>query len=791
MTDIWVKRIGSHRGAPRVFLDGMQAARAGFAPGERFDVEVDGQRVIISRSQDGTRMVSRRVKGERELPVIDINSKELLAIFDGMEAVRVVVGRDRVYLLPLASEVKKVERLERLAMKMANDEPLKMGSLSHGGGILSHAIHQGLHDAGVKAELSLVNEIREDLIEQAIEHNPAWGGETSAVVMAMQEVVQDDWIMNNLPKLEVLEMGLPCSGASKAGSTKRGLEMMEQHPEVGHLVFSALVILNKTQPAVVLLENVIPYKDTASAQILRQQLRDMGYDCHEAVLEGKDFGCLENRVRWCLVAVTRGVQFDFERLAPAVRIVQRLGAVLDENIGPHDERWRSFQHLKDKRERDVAKGANFKMQTVSEDSTSVPTLRKGYHKGGSTDPLLQHPENPALLRLLTAAEHARVKGVPVQLIEGLSETTAHQLLGQGIVYEPFRAVGQRIGRLCCRCVSEPSGGPTRPMRTTVLRRATAKWRADKEWAMSTSNDPDVLPYDFDLLYDIKSRAALIDHLSGRQRLATSATDQQLVDLVRAHSIDLPEASEPVDMPPIARRASMSRNIDISELLQRLRTKGTILTAQDHLDAAELIEELQALRAELAAEVTTDPSVVPIHMAMAASLHPSTSGWYAALSDAQHCKALDDHTRGKLRDLHLALATSEGLQRAAARKDILGDVLSPLIEMLAHGEIKYGTPGTRDCDVTEHNQRLRAAGSALVALREQIEGFRQASTPQPAAEYHEDLGPVLWWRLPVEEPPHVGTPLGSEWPGDGHFSHFTLIPIPGEQHQDQNVERPRG
>lgn len=460
MADVWVKGIGARRGAPRIFLDGVQAVRTGFRPGERLAVEVDGQKVVITRSSDGSHTVSRRVKGDEVLPVIDINSKDLLALFDGMDAVRVVVTGDRVYLLPLASEIKKVERRNRLASKLGSGEPLKIGSLSHGGGILSHAIHQGLVDAGLKADLAFVNEIREDLVEQAIGHNPVWGPKTAAIVMAMQEVVQDDWVMASLPKLEILEMGLPCSGASKAGSTKRGLEMMEQHPDVGHLVYSALVILNKTQPAVVVLENVVPYKASASAQILRLQLRDMGYDCHEAILEGKDFGCLENRVRWVMVAVTKGVAFDFDRIVPAVRVVQRLADGLDDSIKLDDPRWRTFQHLKTKRERDASEGKNFKMQVVTPDDTSVPTLRKGYHKGGSTDPLLQHPDNPALLRLLTAAEHARVKGVPAELVEGLSETIAHQLLGQGIVYEPFRAVGQRIGEAVTRfrqCLDANSG----------------------------------------------------------------------------------------------------------------------------------------------------------------------------------------------------------------------------------------------------------------------------------------------------------------------------------------------
>lgn len=31
-------------------------------------------------------------------------------------------------------------------------------------------------------------------------------------------------------------------------------------------------------------------------------------------------------------------------------------------------------------------------------------------------------------------------------------------------------------------------------------------------------------------------------------------------------------------------------------------------------------------------------------------------------------------------------------------------------------------------------------------------------------YHEDYGSVLWWTRPVCEPPFVGAPGDSDWPG---------------------------
>lgn len=442
--DAWIKKIGSNRGRPRIFLDGVQAVRAGFSPGECFDVEVDGQRITLVKKDDGSRVVTGRSRNGRVHPVIDINSAELLKMFEGMDSVRIVVTLKAVFILPLASEVKRVERLDRLRTKIQQAIPLLTGSLSHGGGVLSHAIHQGMQDGGVSCSLALANEISEDLVVQAIEHNDLWDEKTMALALPMQELVQDEWVMSQLPKIELLEMGLPCSGASKAGKAKKSLDMMESHEHVGHLVASAIAIINKVQPAVVLLENVVDYSTSASAHILRHTLRDMGYNTHEAVLSGKDFGALEDRVRWCFIGVTRGIPFDMADLEPVVRLVRTVDDVLDHSIGPEDERWRAVQYLKDKRVRDEAKGSGFKMQYITPDSTEVPTLRKGYHKAGSTDARLRHPNNPELSRLLTAEEHARVKGVPPELIDGMSETMAHQLLGQGIVYEPFRAVGQRI-----------------------------------------------------------------------------------------------------------------------------------------------------------------------------------------------------------------------------------------------------------------------------------------------------------------------------------------------------------
>lgn len=48
---------------------------------------------------------------------------------------------------------------------------------------------------------------------------------------------------------------------------------------------------------------------------------------------------------------------------------------------------------------------------------------------------------------------------------------------------------------------------------------------------------------------------------------------------------------------------------------------------------------------------------------------------------------------------------------------------------------------------------------------------------PIEDWHEDDGNVLWWSLPVCEPPYCGTPNDTDFRADNgeeYFTHFTRI-----------------
>lgn len=445
-----ILQISEHRGNPRLWVQGDAPMRAGFTPGAHFEVarHPDGL-VVRLAAADGAgprraRKVSRKVYSSgTEVPVLDINNLEELAPLRGARTVRVIFSDGEMLITPLASETRRLRRLSRLTQKLDAQVQIETAGVASGGGVLTMAVHDGLKAAGLGPHVAFFNEIREDMCDQARSHNPAVSPDTVILNMPLQELAYDDEVMRRIGEVEVVELGLPCSGASRPGRAKRGLRQPEDHPEVGHLAAPGLNMVAKFNPVVAVFENVPEYRFTASASILRQQLRDLAYDVHERLLDANEFGSLEGRSRWVLVAMTRGIPLDISQLPTDIG-PRRLGTALLPPDHP-DAAWSEMQGLKAKAERDLAEGKNFRMQVFSYDAPFIGTLTKGMARNRSTDPKIQHPDHPHLLRVPMPAEHARCKGIDEGLIAGMSKSAAHQLLGQSVCVNPFRVLARAIG----------------------------------------------------------------------------------------------------------------------------------------------------------------------------------------------------------------------------------------------------------------------------------------------------------------------------------------------------------
>jgi DNA (cytosine-5)-methyltransferase 1 len=456
MTTIINTKIGEAKsGVSRIWIEGQKLLHAGVRIGEKYVLRSDERtkRIELVPSNNHAAgetvfTVSKRERNGTVLPLLEIRSSILEKFYSGCEKVRVAIRNGRIIVSALQVDMKIKERVDRLKRKLATKEKLTSGSIFHGAGILDKAIHSGLLAAGVAAFIQVGVEIESEYLDTSLRNNSElWSADSIAICSDIRDVS----LGGSVPQLDIGIFGVPCTGASRAGASKNKLEFAEEHSSAGTLFFDTLEFIKATNPAIVAIENVSEYAKSASMAVIRSVLTSLGYNLHEQVLFGPDFGTIEARKRMCLVAITKGlcegdVGFVFPDSHPSVVAGQSktLADVL-EDVPLDSDSWKSYEYLSKKEILDIASGKGFRRQLVNPEAKTVGTITRGYSKVRSTDPFLIHPTNPELSRLFTPVEHARIKGVPEHVILGVAATTAHEILGQSVCYPVFESVGFAIG----------------------------------------------------------------------------------------------------------------------------------------------------------------------------------------------------------------------------------------------------------------------------------------------------------------------------------------------------------
>lgn len=438
-------KLGQHRGKQRIWLEGEKLRRAGIEPGMRFNVQIRDTQLMLRFCENGQMRVSRRERNSRISPIIDVMSDQLAAIFRNAVTLRVTISKSCITVTTHQLHQRMQRRFSQLLNKLLDNKPLSVCSLFHGGGVLDRAIHTGLARAGIKSEVVVGVEVEDSYIESSLVNNKRlWADNACVLVSPIEQVALD----RRPPEVDLLIAGIPCTGASKAGRAKNKLAHAESHETAGAMFFHFLQFVLATNPSLVLIENLPEYQGTASMQVIRSVLETQGYVLQERVFDGNEFGALERRKRLCVLAISQGLEqtFNLESIvATGEKRQQQLKDVL-EPIALDSDRWRPFEHLKEKEIRDKAAGKNFSRQLLTGEETFCGTIGRGYSKCRSTEPFIIHPERSDLSRILTPIEHARVKGIPVDIIDGLSDTTAHEILGQSVIFPVFESIAIHIGK---------------------------------------------------------------------------------------------------------------------------------------------------------------------------------------------------------------------------------------------------------------------------------------------------------------------------------------------------------
>ncbi|MGH0003457.1 DNA cytosine methyltransferase [Pseudovibrio ascidiaceicola] len=447
MTTIVNTKVGETRGRRRIYVEGQKLTREGIEAGQRYDLTTENGRLVLKIGKEGKYTVSKKTKGGKLLPVIDLTVKQVAELFDGVQMVRALIRDGGIVISAHHNQQKVEERVTHLLEKVSKNKPLDVISLFHGGGVIDNALHAGMGQTGVQLRTKAAVELEPAYMEASLSNNPIWDSKSIAIESGIQDV---DMSRANTTA-DCIIGGIPCTGASRSGKVKNKLKHAEEHEEAGAMFFYFLDFVRKLNPAIVLIENVQEYQSTASMAAIRSVLVSLGYCLSERVLNGNEFGALERRERLCVVALSQGLEgFDLDTVLPKRQKQATIAEVL-EDLPLDSPRWKTFDYLAAKAERDLAAGKGFKRQELDASAEYCGTIGRGYAKCRSTEPFLKHPIDPSLSRLFTPIEHARLKGIPEQLVDGVSDTIAHQILGQSVIWPVFEAVGEALANHLKRC----------------------------------------------------------------------------------------------------------------------------------------------------------------------------------------------------------------------------------------------------------------------------------------------------------------------------------------------------
>ncbi|MDT2783610.1 hypothetical protein P7G87_02740 [Enterococcus asini] len=116
-----------------------------------------------------------------------------------------------------------------------------------------------------------------------------------------------------------------------------------------------------------------------------------------------------------------------------------------------------------------------------------------------------------------------------------------------------------------------------------------------------------------------------------------------------------------------------------------------------------------------------------------------------------------------------MKVSEAIEKLTNKRN---DALSFMSDIYKKGDAGYLANEIR---VTTYN-------IAINTLQQIDEPQAKKVEAHLAEHWNEDVGDVLWWNFPVEEPPYCGTPLDEHFPK--YKTHFSMIDMPTE------IEKPK-
>lgn len=411
---IYETRIGSYKHKkPRITFEKRRLDGTAFLPGTKFRIDFKGTSATIILDENGSRQVTSR-NGD---PVIDIKADEIAHAFNGLSLIKAIVGEREIVLSPM----KEVIEQSRATKKAAPKRQYKVLDVFGSIGTLAKA----LSDTG-GYKISGVIDINETALHTYRKNHPE-------VVVWAGDVANVEW--ERFKNEDIMVLTPSCRPFSNA---RQSANSYKEDAQEGDNTAHALIGIHIVRPAAIILEEVIPYRDSYSYALLKSLLIKMGYHISEAILDAGDFGALSFRKRFCMVASMKE-GFGFGRPQPTLpkKVSDILEIPIEQREWPDLKRFEAYGDVQ------VAKGNNFRMQrvTIDHDRVRHPTTR---YYARQSEPFLVHPEDPSKLDRFTPRELARIASLPDDYVLPESKTAAASGIGDGVVYAKFFHVAKQL-----------------------------------------------------------------------------------------------------------------------------------------------------------------------------------------------------------------------------------------------------------------------------------------------------------------------------------------------------------
>lgn len=417
-----------------------------FYPHSRFTVKETAKEIVLTLDETGERKVYESKKGDS---IVELSDRKISRfIGDCARYVTVKLVANQIRISRHHSEQQKAKR-ERNFLKSIKNKRITTASLYSGVGYLSYCMHEGLKKAGFTPQIKFANEI--DAIAANINAiNPIWQSATKDAVLLVDDIQTLD--ISLLPTyVDHLEIALPCTGQSKLTPvSKRDI----LHPVTGKLFIRTLEAIAKINPATLTIECTSQLLNSITFLCIKDFLNKFGYSFQTTTLKGVDFGDFEVRERFCLFAVSKGLESKFPNIDDIRKYHyenKRTFKDIKDDISDDSPLWKEFNHVK---KRDSMHNVGYRNVLVSDGDRTMPAIVASYSAPKAGAPFCPHPYNSNLQRQLTVNEHNKVRGFPqvlsnaiLRLSKGLlagqtrtNVTAAHKLAGNSVSPGPWKAL---------------------------------------------------------------------------------------------------------------------------------------------------------------------------------------------------------------------------------------------------------------------------------------------------------------------------------------------------------------